>query len=164
MTTAWGHMERILSSEAFCCLLVWVEKRQGGRLSRVLQVLAWVLGQCRAPDPTNDLRGGSCHMLVPRHRPIRSEGLGLSQVSSDLVLETQWLCDSGWFIHLLRSQRTSCVVGLLQALPRPPPTPPGSPYFLLLLPCGHLCTQRLGSHCGSRGGGKGAGTHFLWDP
>ena len=106
MTTAWGHMERILSSEAFCCLLVWVEKRQGGRLSRVLQVLAWVLGQCRAPDPTNDLRGGSCHMLVPRHRPIRSEGLGLSQVSSDLVLETQWLCDSGWFIHLLRSQRT----------------------------------------------------------
>ena len=91
-------------------------------------------------------------MLVPRHRPIRSEGLGLSQVSSDLVLETQWLCDSGWFIHLLRSQRTSCVVGLLQALPRPPPTPPGSPYFPLLLPCGHLCTQRLGSHCGSGGG------------
>lgn len=40
-------------------------------------------------DPTNGLRGMSCHLWVPRPRRIRSEGLGLSQFSSDPVLRLQ---------------------------------------------------------------------------
>lgn len=124
----------------------------------VLQVLARVPGQSRVPDPTNVLREVSCRMWVPRHRRIRSEGLGLSQVSSDTIIGTQWLCDPGWFIHFLRSselpqpQRTSCVVGLCQASPCPPPTPVDSHTSLCCYPA---------DTCALRGQDLTVGKHSL---